>query len=68
MRAMFVAVQDVANDETTAAPLKEIETTLRHMREMTKNAEHAMHTVVLSCKRARKQMLEGMPASKPTMH
>ena len=68
MRAMFAAVQDVANDETKAAPLKEIETTLRHMREMTKNAEHAMHTVVLSCKRARKQLLEGMPASKPTMH
>ena len=68
MRAMFAAVQDVANDETKAAPLKEIETTLRHMREMTKNAEHAMHTVVLSCKRARKQMLERMPASKPTMH
>ena len=68
MRAMFAAVQDVANDETKAAPLKEMETTLRHMREMTKNAEHAMHIVVLSCKRARRQMLAGVSASKPTMH
>jgi hypothetical protein len=57
-----------ANDETKAAPLKEMETTVRHMREMTKYAEHAMHTVVLSCKRARRQMLAGVPASKPTMH
>jgi hypothetical protein len=68
MRAMFAAVRDLANDETKAASLKEMETTLRHMREMTKNAEHAMHTVLLSCKRARRQMLAGMPASKPTMH
>jgi hypothetical protein len=59
MRAMFAAVRDFVNDE---------ETTLRHMREMTKNAEHAMHTVLLSCKRARRQMLAEMPASKPTMH
>ena len=68
MRAMFAAVRDFVNDEGKAARLKEMETTLRHMREMTKNAEHAMHTVLLSCKRARRQMLAGMPASKPTMH
>jgi len=68
MRGLFAAVQELANNETRATPLKEMETTLRHMREMTKNAEHAMHTVVLSCKRARKQMLAGVPASKPTMH
>ena len=68
MRAMFAAVRDFVNDEAKAALPKEMETTLRHMREMTKNAEHAMHTVLLSCKRARRQMLAGMPASKPTMH
>ena len=68
MRAMFAAVRDFVNDEAKAAVLKEMETTLRHMREMTKNAEHAMHTVLLSCKPARRQMLAGMPASKPTMH
>jgi hypothetical protein len=38
------------------------------MREMTRIAEHEMHEVVLSCKRARRQMLAGLPASKPTMH
>ena len=68
MRAMFAAVRDFVNDDAKAAPLKEMETTLKHMHEITKSAEHAMHTVVLSCKRARRQMLAGMPASKPTMH
>ncbi len=42
--------------------------TLRHVREMTKNAEHEMHAIVLACKRARKQMLASSPATKPTMH
>jgi hypothetical protein len=31
------------------------------LREMTKNAEHAMHTVALSCTRARKQTLAASP-------
>ena len=38
------------------------------MREMTKNAEHEMHAIVLSCKRARKQMLAGPPAKKSILH
>ena len=45
-----------------------METTLRHMREMTKNAEHEMNAVVLSCTRARRQMLTALPAKKPTLH
>jgi hypothetical protein len=51
MRALFVMVQDVATDETKAATLRDVQTTLRYLREMTKHAEHAMHTVVLSCTR-----------------
>jgi hypothetical protein len=68
MRAMFVAVHEVATDQTKAGTDKDMETTLKHMREMTKNAEHEMHAVVLSCKRARKQMLDTLPAPKPTLH
>ena len=56
MRAMFIAVQDVAMDENKPATDKNIETTLKLMREMTKNAEHEMHAVVLFCKRARKRL------------
>jgi hypothetical protein len=68
MRAMFIAVKDVAMDENKPATDKNMETTLKLMREMTKNAEHEMHAVVLSCKRARKQMLDTLPAQKPTLH
>jgi hypothetical protein len=38
------------------------------MREMTKNAEHELHAIVLSCKRARKQMLVALPAKNPSLH
>jgi hypothetical protein len=57
VRALFGAVQNVATDETKAPKLGDVQTTLRHLREMTKHAEHDMHTVVLSCTRARKQTL-----------
>ena len=36
MRALFAGVMDVASDETKLATKKDMETTLRHMREMTR--------------------------------
>ena len=68
MRALFAAVHEVATNQSKAATDNAMETTLKHMREMTKNAEHEMHAVVLSCKRARKQMLDTLPAQRPTLH
>jgi hypothetical protein len=68
MRALFVAAQDVATDETKAATLGDVQTTLRHLREMTKHAEQRCTTVVLSCTRARKQILAASPASKASLH
>lgn len=68
MRALFAAVQGVATDETKAATLRDVQATLRHLREMTKHAEHAMHTVVLSCTRARKQTLAVSPLGKAGLH
>ena len=67
-RALFAAVLEIATHEAKAATDKDMETTLRHMREMTKNAEHEMHAIVLSCKRARKQMLAAFPAKKSSLH
>jgi hypothetical protein len=68
MRALFAAVLDVAGDETKSATEKDMETTLRHIREMTKHAEHEMHAILMACARARKQMLAGMPTKRPTVH
>jgi hypothetical protein len=61
-------VAEFTADESKPGSIKDMEMTLRHVREMTKNAEHEMHAIILVCKRARKQMLAGVPASKPTMH
>lgn len=68
MRAMFAGVADVVAGERVTGSKKDIEKTLRHLREMTKNAEHEMHAIVLSCTRARRQMLASLPATKPTLH
>jgi hypothetical protein len=68
MRALIAGVLDVATNGSKAATVGDIEGTLRHMREMTRIAEHEMHAVVLSCKRARRDMLASLPARKPTLH
>ena len=68
MRVAFVAVFEVVSDETKSATERDMETTLRHMREMTKSAEHEVHAIVMVCARARKQMLARMPTKRPTVH
>jgi hypothetical protein len=68
MRAAFVAVFEVVSDEMKSATERDMETTLRHMREMTKSAEHEVHAIVMACTRARKQMLARMPTKRPTVH
>ena len=68
IRAMFEAVFNAATDETIPGTSRDMETTRRLMREMTKNAEHEVHAIVLSCTRARRQFLASLPATKPTLH
>jgi hypothetical protein len=68
MRALFEAVVVLAVDDAKPVTDKGMETTLRHMREMTRNAEHEIHAVVLACTRARRQMLAAIPTTKPSLH
>ena len=68
MRVLFEAVLRLAEDDAKQATDKGVETTLRRMRELTKIAEHEIHAVVLACSRARKQMLAGMPTTRPILH
>jgi hypothetical protein len=68
LRSMIAGVLDVATDGNKPASAGDIEDTLRHMQEMTRIAEHEMHAVVLSCKRARRDMLASPLARKPTRH
>jgi hypothetical protein len=65
LRSRIAGLLDVATDGNKAASA---EGTLRHLQEMTGIAEHEMHTVVLSCKRARRDMLASLPARRPTLH
>ena len=68
MRALFAGVADIAADESKPGSIKDIETTHRHLREITRNAEHEINAIVIACRIARKQMLTGSPANKPTVH
>jgi hypothetical protein len=68
IRALMAAVFELANDETKPATSMDVQATLRNLREMTKIAEHEIHAVVLACTRARRQLLETLPTSKPTLH
>jgi hypothetical protein len=68
MRAMMAAVVQMARDGTKAVTGQDLQTTLRNVGELTKVAEKEIHTIVLSCTRARRQMLEVLPATKPTLH
>jgi hypothetical protein len=67
-RALFGAVLAMVTDETKPATEKEFATTLERMRDMTRIAETEIHAIILSCKRARRQMLEALPTEKPTLH
>lgn len=64
----MAAVCQMARDETKAATNQDVQTSLRTVREMTKIEEHEIHATVLSCARARRQMLAVLPATKPTLH
>jgi hypothetical protein len=68
MRALMAAVLDLANDETKPVTSLDVQATLRNLGEMTRISEHELHAVVLSCTRARRQLLATLPASKPTRH
>jgi hypothetical protein len=61
MRAGFAAVFVLASDQAKGANIKDVERTLRNSREMTKIAEREMHAVVLSCTRARRELMAMLP-------
>jgi hypothetical protein len=68
VRAFFEAMQDLARDPTKPETADEVTKTLVNVRKLTRVAEHEIHEAVLSCTRARRQMLEMMSVPKPTIH
>jgi hypothetical protein len=65
---MLEASRELADDLTKPAEPADIALTLGHFRELTRIAEHEMHEAVLSCTRARRQMLQALPTTKPVLH
>ncbi len=68
MWALFEGTEAVARGEAKTGTERDMEKTLRLLRQMTKDAEHEIHATLLSCNRARRQMLASLPAQKPTLH
>ena len=68
IRAMLEASRELADDLTKPAAPADIAVTLGHFRELTRIAEHEMHEAVLSCTRARRQMMQALATTKPVLH
>ncbi|MCA7120531.1 MAG: hypothetical protein LGL72_14280, partial [Acidibrevibacterium sp.] len=68
IRAMLEEAQVLAEDLTKPAASDQIAVTIGHFRELTRIDEHEIHEAVLSCTRARRQMLAAWPARRPTLH
>jgi len=66
--AMLEASSKFAEDPTKAAEPADIAVTLGHFRKLTRIAEHEIHQAVLSCTRARRQMMQALPTTKPVLH
>jgi hypothetical protein len=68
MRALMAGIVIMVPDKANAPTEQAIEATMRQIGELTKIAEHEIHEVVLSCTRARRQMLTATTARRPTLH
>ena len=68
LRAILEGVRSVASDENKPATAADLAGTLRHLRELSRIVEDEMHAVLLSCTRARRNMIPGVQSVKPTLH
>jgi hypothetical protein len=68
LRAMMAGIEDLVARDVQAESRTQLETTFKHVRELTRIMETEIHEAVLSCTRARRQMLDGFPTEKPTLH
>lgn len=67
LRAMMAGICELVS-RNPDADSAQLEITFKHLRELTRIMETEINEVVLSCTRARRQMLEGILTEKPTIH
>jgi hypothetical protein len=68
LRAIFDGLYELAGNPTKPVTADDIAQTRRNIRELTKVGEREIHEMVLSCTRARRQLLSSVPTAKPTLH
>ena len=68
LRAMMAGICDLVARDVEAESKTTLETTFKHVRELTRIMEVEIHEAVLSCGRARRQMMEGISTQNPTLH
>ncbi len=66
VRAMIVAIHEMAKDGRKPASAAELGKTFQHLRELTVIMEKEINAVVLACTRARREMLRTEGSSPPT--
>lgn len=68
LRAMMAGICDLVARDPDADDRTQLDITFKHLRELTRIMETEIHEAVLSCTRARRQMLEGILTLRPTVH
>ena len=68
LRAMMAGICEQVSRDPDVDDRTQLDATFKHLRELTRVMETEIHAAVLSCSRARRQKLEGIPTAKPTIH
>ncbi len=68
IRAMLVGVINLLDDSSKTAEPDDIKGLVRNIQEITIIVETELNKAIYSCVRARRQRLEQIPATKPTLH
>jgi hypothetical protein len=68
MRAILAGAVNLLDDSHKPAEPDDLKALVRNIQELTIIAETEMNKTILSCKRARSQLLEQITATKPSLH
>lgn len=68
LRAMMAGICNLVSADPYAADRTALDATFKGLRELNRIMESEIHEAVLSCTRARRQMVGGIVTERPTMH
>lgn len=68
LRAMMGGICNLVDRDPLAGDRTQLQTTFAHLRDLNRIMETEINEAVLSCTRARRQMLDLVPTDRPTIH